>query len=133
MPVTVSTLDLAEFVFHDRVLLQEYALMPTSYQNLKELAEDIGFLLTEQDADFTPFLLENGLRYDEGINTISFDPSRLDEIDLVARAIVAEYDFPDDQRPTWVRFGLTSDEDCDYSGNYILKITKLLRAYMTST
>lgn len=128
MNLIAPTVVLASIVASDPALFEEIALSATDPSGLDELRSDIEYLLSEQDQDFAGFLEANGLALtDEGI---SFDPEKLDAIDAVANTIIQEYEIPEGKRPTWERFGLESDEDCDYSGHYVLRITKLLRIFV---
>jgi len=82
------------------------------------------YYMSEMTHLMNEWLKQKGL-YIEGDELIA-ETDNLDEISDVAEAIVVEYD-SEEEKPTWDRFGLSSDDDVDYNGSYIEAVVEIVR------
>lgn len=73
---------------------------------------------------FIAFMRENGLEAQP--TGVTFDPTKLDVIIDMANAISFSLDTPN--QSLFDRFGLTSDDDVDYNGGYIVGLIVAIRA-----
>lgn len=98
------------------LLINQVGLMPQAQDRPLE-ADDLLFYISETTMPMAAFLRSHGLFMDgEGLH---FDFSQFDAIREVAVKVVAEHD-AGKMNGVWQQFDLSTDEDADYNGEYIL-------------
>lgn len=98
------------------LLINQVGLMPQAQDRSLE-ADDLLFYISETTMPMAAFLQSHGLFMDgEGLH---FDFSQFDAIREVAVKVVAEHD-AGKMNGVWQQFDLSTDEDADYNGEYIL-------------
>ncbi|MHC2331747.1 hypothetical protein [Bradyrhizobium sp. USDA 4454] len=98
------------------LLVNQVGLMPQALDRPLE-ADDLLFYISETTVPMAAFLKSHGLFMDdEGLH---FDFSQFDPIREVAVKVVTEHD-AGNLDGVWKQFDLSTDEDADYNGEYIL-------------
>jgi len=105
-----------------RIKIEECNKIGSELFKQEEFSTD--YYMSEMTQLMRDWLWQKGL-YIEGDELIA-ETDNLDEISDVAEAIVAEYD-SEEEKPTWDRFGLSSDDDVDYNGSYIEAVVEIVR------
>lgn len=99
-----------------RLLINQVGLVPQEEDRPLE-ADDLLFYITETSMPMAAFLRSHGLYVDdEGLH---FDLSQFDPIREIAVKVIAERD-SGKMDGVWKQFDLSTDEDIDYDGGYIL-------------
>lgn len=99
-----------------RELVEEIGFIPQAQDRPPE-ANDLLFYLTETSMPMAAFLREHGLYVDgEGLH---FDLAQFGAIRTVAEKVIAEHQ-AGDLDGVWKQYDLSTDEDVDYDGGYIL-------------
>ncbi|MTV12254.1 MULTISPECIES: hypothetical protein [Bradyrhizobium] len=98
------------------LLINQVCLVPQAQDRPLE-AEDLLFYISETTMPMAAFLKSHGLFMDdEGLH---FDFSQFDAIREVAVKVIAEHD-AGKLDGVWKEFDLSTDDDADYNGGYIL-------------
>ncbi|MCP2222627.1 MULTISPECIES: hypothetical protein [Bradyrhizobium] len=98
------------------LLINQVGLVPQA-QDRPLQAEDLLFYISETTMPMAAFLKSHGLFMDdEGLH---FDFSQFDAIREVAVKVIAERD-AGKLDGVWQQFDLSTDDDADYDGSYIL-------------
>ncbi|KRQ09672.1 hypothetical protein AOQ73_09305 [Bradyrhizobium pachyrhizi] len=98
------------------LLINQVGLMPQAQDRPLE-ADDLLFYLSETTMPMAAFLQSHGLFMDD--QGLHFDFSQFDAIREVAVKVVAEHD-AGKLDGVWKQFDLSTDDDADYNGEYIL-------------
>ncbi|MGN8550434.1 hypothetical protein ACQPTN_40130 [Bradyrhizobium sp. 13971] len=98
------------------LLINQVDLMPQAQDRPLE-ADDLLFYISETTMPMAAFLQSHGLFMDD--QGLHFDFSQFDAIREVAVKVVAEHD-AGKLDGVWKQFDLSTDDDADYNGEYIL-------------
>ncbi|MCC8945262.1 MULTISPECIES: hypothetical protein [Bradyrhizobium] len=98
------------------LLINQVGLMPQAQDRPLE-ADDLLFYISETTMPMAAFLQNHGLFMDD--QGLHFDFSQFDAIREVAVKVVAEHD-AGKLDGVWKQFDLSTDDDADYNGEYIL-------------
>ena len=105
-----------------RLLINQVGLVPQAVDRPLE-ADDLLFYISEPSMPLAAFLRSHGLFLDdEGLH---FDFSQFDPIRTIAVKVIAERD-AGNMDGVWKEFDLSTDEDVDYDGGYILTALAVL-------
>lgn len=101
---------------HERVLVNAVGLVPQAQDRPLD-GNDLLFYLTETSMPMSAFLRKNGLFLGE--DGLHFDLAQFAPIREVATKVIAERQ-AGNRDGVWKQFDLSTDEDTDYDGGYIL-------------
>lgn len=106
----------------NRLLVDAVGLIPRAHDRPLE-ANDLLFHLTETSMPMAAFLREHGLFVDgDGLH---FDLAQFAPIREIAVKVIAERQ-AGNRDGVWKQFDLSTDEDLDYDGGYILTVLAAL-------
>ena len=107
---------------HAQQLVSGIGIIPRAEDRPLE-SDDLIFYLTETSMPMAAAMREHGLFIDSG--GLNFDISQFSVIRRLANSVIDEYKIGD-RNGVWKQLDLSTDEDVDYNGGYVLTALEAL-------